>query len=72
MYGISVWSAVTFFFLLRRRTTAREKNVTLFSYMVMQHAAHLEIYPLIYTVRHGLDVTEESLLEEEEERRGAR
>lgn len=22
------------------------KNVTLFSYMVMQHAAHLEIYPL--------------------------
>ncbi|KAL2714948.1 hypothetical protein V1478_014646 [Vespula squamosa] len=36
------------------------------------HAAHLEIYPLIYTVRHGLDVTEESLLEEEEERRGAR
>lgn len=50
-YGNHVWNiytagAVTFF-LLRREANTVKKNVTLFSYMVMQHAAHLEIYPLI-------------------------
>lgn len=44
MYGISVWPGG---YLLPRSVRGHVgKNVTLFSYMVMQHAAHLEIYPL--------------------------
>ena len=47
MYGISVRGLVRWL----RSSSLGEwphvgKNVTLFSYMVMQYAAHLEIYPL--------------------------
>lgn len=44
MYGISVWPS-SYLLPPYRREAHVEKNVTLFSYMVMQHAAHLEIYP---------------------------